>query len=75
MLNFADYANRVRCGAPLPPVPEEDRRALAYFLDLEVEREENILQGGGTLYGKLKAYTITNVRRLRAQVNVLVVPW
>jgi hypothetical protein len=72
VINFADYANRVRCAAPLPPVPENERRPLRYFLDLEAEREDHTLRpGGGVTCGRLRDYTTGNVARLREHVEVL----
>lgn len=73
MINFADYANRVRCGAPLPVVPEEDRQALRYFLDMEAERDERLMEKGATGYpcGNLRSYTTGNIKRLRAHVDTL----
>lgn len=75
-LNFADYANRVRCGAPLPPVPDEERQALRYFLDLEAERDERLMEkGAATGYpcGNLRSYTTGNIKRLRACIESLMV--
>ena len=76
MLNFADYANRVRCGAPLPPVQEDERQALRYFLDLEAARDEHLMEKPGIGYacGTLRTYTTGNIKRLRAQVEVLKTP-
>ena len=71
MINFADYANRVRCGAPLPTVPNEDIKALCYFLALEAERDRHVMETPGIGYpcGDLRTYTTGNIKRLRAHIE------
>jgi len=73
MLNFADYANRVRCGGPLPSVHDDERAALRYFLELEALRDEHIMETPGMGYrcGDLRTYTTGNIRRLRSQAAAL----